>query len=71
MQRICKNPLCRSEFDARPADVRRGWALYCSKSCKATVQESRTGQYKKHLEAVRVSQGGTPLNTFVERDFSF
>ena len=30
---------------ARTADVKRGWGRFCSKSCKASVQESCTGQY--------------------------
>lgn len=42
-QRICKN--CGTAFLARTADVKRGWARFCSKSCKATKQEKRTGQY--------------------------
>jgi hypothetical protein len=36
---------CRKPFQAREADVKRGWGLYCSKSCKAKKQEKRTGQY--------------------------
>lgn len=36
----CKNP-----FMAREADVKRGWAKFCSKSCKAIKQEQRTGQF--------------------------
>jgi len=36
---------CQSVFQARTADRARGWARYCSKSCKAVVQEQRTGQY--------------------------
>lgn len=46
MKRICENKNCGCEFNARPADVKRGWARFCSKSCKAIVQEKRTGQYK-------------------------
>ncbi len=42
----CKN--CRSEFTARTADRARGWALYCSKACKAREQERRTGQHHAH-----------------------
>lgn len=38
---------CRKEFSARQADVNRGWARFCSKSCKAITQENKTGQYKK------------------------
>ena len=43
--RKCKN--CRTIFRARLADAKRGWALYCSKSCKAIAQEKRTGQFKQ------------------------
>lgn len=34
--RTCKT--CKSTFMAREADVKRGWAKFCSKSCKATYQ---------------------------------
>ena len=34
---------CGKEFTARSADVKRGWAKFCSKSCKAIRQEQRTG----------------------------
>lgn len=39
----CKR--CKTEFEARVADRNRGWGKFCSKSCKATTQEKRTGQY--------------------------
>lgn len=42
-QRTCKT--CSKPFQARMADVKRGWAQYCSKSCKAIKQEQRTGQF--------------------------
>lgn len=29
---------CLGRFTARVADVNRGWAVYCSKSCKAKAQ---------------------------------
>lgn len=45
-ERICK--CCGAKFMARVADVKRGWAKFCSKSCKATKQEQRTGQYARH-----------------------
>jgi hypothetical protein len=35
---------CKCAFIARVADRNRGWARYCSKSCKATVQTATTGQ---------------------------
>ena len=37
---------CKGPFMARAADVKRGWAKFCSKSCKASKQEKRTGQYR-------------------------
>lgn len=42
----CKS--CGGPFRARVADRKRGWARFCSKSCKAIRQTQRTG----------VSQGG-------------
>ena len=40
---------CGDPFTARVADRKRGWARYCSKSCKAKRQELRTGQYAARL----------------------
>lgn len=34
---------CGQNFSARVADRKRGWAKYCSKSCKAIIQDVRTG----------------------------
>lgn len=48
VSRTCE--CCRKEFSARQADVNRGWARFCSKSCKAISQENKTGQYKKLLK---------------------
>lgn len=36
---------CKQPFIARLADRKRGWARYCSKSCKASKQERCTGQH--------------------------
>jgi hypothetical protein len=44
---------CKKPFTARAADRKRGWALYCSKSCKAKKQEARTGQYAAHQNRLR------------------
>lgn len=43
LARKCK--CCGAKFQARAADVKRGWAKFCSKSCKAKDQERRTGQH--------------------------
>lgn len=45
--RICQ--CCKKPFQARKADVKRGWAKYCSKRCKAIKQEQRTGQHHEFL----------------------
>lgn len=39
---------CGGAFTARTADRARGWARFCSKSCKARKQEARTGQYRAY-----------------------
>lgn len=49
VQRTCQNKRCRQIFTARQADVDRGWAKFCCKSCKAVVQEKRTGQYADYI----------------------
>jgi len=42
---------CDGPFLARTADRERGWARFCSKSCKAVKQEKRTGQNARYREA--------------------
>lgn len=34
---------CKTEFQARSADVARGWGRFCSKTCKAKKQFKMTG----------------------------
>lgn len=46
IERKCK--WCGDDFLARKADVKRGWGVFCSKSCKAKHQEKRTGQYANY-----------------------
>lgn len=38
MKKIYKCKNCGDPFSAREADRKRGWARYCSKSCKAKLQ---------------------------------
>jgi hypothetical protein len=41
---------CGASFQAREADVKRGWAKFCSKSCKAKKQTAtRAAQFPKWL----------------------
>ena len=60
VERKCR--CCRSTFWARAADVKRGWGMYCSKSCKAIRQEARTGQYQAHQERCDGHEGGEFTN---------
>jgi hypothetical protein len=39
----------------RQADVDRGWGMYCSKSCKAKVQEKKNGQHAAYRNGRGVS----------------
>jgi hypothetical protein len=46
-ERICK--CCSKPFLAKTADVKRGWAKFCSKSCKAKKQEQVSGNFKDYI----------------------
>ena len=48
VERKCQNKRCGRTFTARSADVARGWARFCSKSCKAEEQERHTHQNANH-----------------------
>lgn len=57
IDQLCQNKKCkqgengvRKVFQARTADVKRGWGKFCCKSCKAQEQESRTHQYANHMD---------------------
>ena len=56
VERKCRR--CRAKFLARASDVKRGWGLYCSKSCKAIRQEARHGYYQAHQERRDGHEGG-------------
>ena len=47
---------CGDPFTARITDRARGWARFCSKSCKAVKQEQRTGQFSALIN--RTHDGG-------------
>ncbi|BAO20641.1 hypothetical protein [Pseudomonas phage PPpW-3] len=36
VERTCAS--CGQAFNARATDVKRGWGVYCSKSCKANAR---------------------------------
>jgi hypothetical protein len=43
-KKIVKCKICKKEFEARIADLNRGWAKYCSKSCKGKSSDNK-GSY--------------------------
>ena len=57
---------CGNSFLAREADRKRGWARFCSKSCKAIKQEQKTGQYASYRE-----RQNTRYELFVEYEDDF
>ena len=56
----CANKNCGVTFTARTADRKRGLARFCSKSCKATHQERRTGQHALRQRVMYANGGKTP-----------
>ena len=50
---------CGRKKMVRTADVKRGWGIFFSKSCKARHQEGRTGQnaaYRKTMEEIELEK---------------
>lgn len=60
---IRKCQCCGGEFTARTADVKRDWARFCSKSCKARRQEQQTGQHRAYQQHTQPERGrfGLPM----------
>lgn len=52
----CKH--CGRKFMARVADRARGWARFCSKSCKAIDQTKRRGSHKRRRRPVDYDELG-------------
>jgi hypothetical protein len=53
MSMVDRKCRCGVTFQARSADVKRGWGRFCSKRCKAIEQEGRTGQNARHRQGMR------------------
>jgi hypothetical protein len=53
IEKQCK--CCKQPISVRLADHKRGWGNFCSKSCKAKVQEQKNGQHKAYLNGRGVS----------------
>lgn len=64
VDRTCEG--CGKPFRARAADVKRGWGRFCSKSCKATRQEQRTGQHQEYLQRREAAECGDEPREFAD-----
>lgn len=47
VDRVCKCG-CGAMFQAREADVKRGWGRFASKSCAATFKDRKDGSNREH-----------------------
>ena len=65
IERVCAYRRCRAKFMARSADVKRGWGRFCSKSCKASEQESRTHQNANHFAARQRGDGDMDVDEVI------
>lgn len=67
---ICKNKPCGLEFEVREADRKRGWGLFCSKSCKASRQTYLTGRGKPK-ERTPEAENESIMNELRDEDFGY
>lgn len=60
---------CGKHFQARQADINRGWGKFCSKRCKAMEQECRTGQNRERFTQSPhpTLQASSTVRAFVDR----
>ncbi|MBP5097954.1 hypothetical protein [Pseudomonas protegens] len=56
---------CSGQFSARVADRKRGWAKFCSKSCKASKQEF--GGTKAFWEAANPNNKRSNISKYIDR----
>lgn len=56
---------CAGSFTARTADRKRGWAKFCSKSCKASKQQF--GGTKAEWDRLNPSRRVSPLRKYTNR----
>lgn len=74
--RVCIAPGCHCQFQARKADVKRGWGLFCSKKCKANNQTSPGGRGRvrqaqsqaNSKKSTQLKVEAKPVNSFDEWD---
>lgn len=63
--KICK--CCGSKFLARKADCDRGWAMYCSKSCKAS-HAAKSRRRHAHTARGRMPSAAEIADAYVTRN---
>lgn len=61
---------CGKLFEARTADVKRGWGKFCSKSCKAIKQTKDTGIAGPDYKAADRSVHQMKSGSYVKSQFS-
>lgn len=61
----CK--VCGKEFNARQADLDRGWAKCCSKSCAAKLSNEKTGKWDKYNKVKHKKQSQNSRLAFTGR----
>lgn len=62
---------CSEEFETRTADVKRGWGLFCSKSCAAkykNVTIKRRGDYSTD-QLMDLSNGVGKVRHYVDHHY--
>ena len=63
IERSCKS--CKKIFMAKSADVKRGWAKCCSKSCAASTTNQKTGNFARFIQGA-FSQGASGDHEVIE-----
>lgn len=54
--RICRKPGCKKCFEARLSDAKRGWANFCSKSCKVRMRRGEEMDMEVKLSAYQIME---------------
>jgi len=67
MKTIEKTCACGNVYTARVADVKRGWAKSCSKSCAAKKREKSTKVYRGFINSC-VTENRSNLSDWERQD---
>lgn len=71
VSRTC--PVCKDPYMAREADLKRGWAKTCSKSCAAIARTQREskGNFKRASASARYSTRNDPRQLEAEQEMGW